>query len=106
MSQRGYDGHVSLLVNLAASRQEGRTTHQRIASVAREFLGVTVYDAGFILTDPRVGQAVRSREPFVLAYPRCPASRCLAALATKLCAGGSLVARKEGFFRRVARWFA
>ena len=106
MSQRGYAGHVSLLVNFAASRHEGRMTHQRISSVAREFLGVTVYDAGFILTDPKVGQAVCRREPFVLAYPRCPASRCLAALATKLCAGGSLVGRKEGFFRRVARWFA
>ena len=106
MSQRRYAGHVSLLVNFAASRHEGRMTHQRIASVAREFLGVTVYDAGFILTDPKVGQAVCKREPFVLAYPRCPASRCLAALATKLCAGGSLVGHKEGFFQRVARWFA
>ena len=106
MSQRDYPGHISLLVNLVASRHEGRMTHQRIASVAREFLGVTVYDAGFMLMDPKVGQAVCRREPFVLAFPRCPASRCLAALATKLCAGGSLVERKEGFFRRVARWFA
>ena len=106
MSQHAYRGHVSLLVNFAAGRQEGRTTHQRIASVAREFLGVTVYDAGFVVTDPKVGQAVCRREPFVLAYPHCPASRCIAALATKLCAGGSLVKRKEGFFRRVAKWFA
>jgi len=105
MSQRGYEGHVSLLVNLVANRHEGRTTYQRIASVAREFLGVTVWDAGFILTDAKVSQAVRQRKPFVLAYPRCTASRCLAALATKLCAGGSLVERKEGFFRRVASWF-
>lgn len=106
VSQRGYAGHISLLVNLVSGRQEGRATHQRIASVAREFLGVTLYDAGFMVTDPKVGQAVRRREPFVLAYPNCPASRCLAALAAKLCAGGALVARKEGFFRRVARWFA
>ena len=106
MSQRGYPGHVSLLVNFAPSRQAGRMTHQRIASVAREFLGVTVYYAGAILIDPKVGQAVCRREPFILAFPRCPASRCLAALATKLCAGGSLVERKEGFFRRVVRWLA
>jgi len=53
-----------------------------------------------------VREAVIRREPFVLTHPRCPASRCLAALATKLCAGGSLAEKKEGFFRRVASWLA
>ena len=28
--------------------------------------------------------AVRARRPFVLAHPRCPASRCLTGLAVKL----------------------
>lgn len=106
MCRQGYDGHVSLMVNFATDRYEARTTHQRVASVARQFLAMTVYDGGYVLTDPKVREAVARREPFVLAFPRCPASRCLAALATKLCAGGTLVARKEGFFRRVANWFA
>ena len=91
---------------MVPDRHEARMTHQRMAGVARQFLGITLYDAGYVLTDPKVKEAVSRREPFVLSFPRCPASRCLAALATKLCAGGSLVARKEGFFRRVANWFA
>ncbi len=106
LSQRGYKGHISLLVNMAAGRLESRVTHQRISNVARQFLGTRVFDAGYILTDPKVREAVKRREPFVLAFPRSPASRCMAALATKLCAGGALVERKEGFFRRVANWFA
>jgi flagellar biosynthesis protein FlhG len=106
MTQRGYTGQISLLVNFAPGRSDARTTHQRIASVGRQFLNVTVYDAGYVLADPKVRDSVCRREPFVLAFPRCPASRCLAALATKLCAGGSLVDRHEGFFRRVANWFA
>ncbi len=106
LSQRGYKGHVSLLVNMAAGRLESRVTHQRISNVARQFLGMRVFDAGYILIDPKVRDAVKRREPFVLAFPRSPASRCMAALATKLCAGGALVERKEGFFRRVANWFA
>ena len=105
MHRSGYNGHVSLLVNFASGRKEARAAQQRIAAVAREFLGITVYDAGYVLTDAKVREAVLRREPFVLAYPRCPASRCLAALASKLCAGGSLAVRKEGFFRRVASWF-
>jgi flagellar biosynthesis protein FlhG len=106
LTQRRYPGQMSLLVNFATDRQEARQTTQRISTVARQFLGVRLLDAGYVLTDEKVAEAVRRRQPFVLTQPRCPASRCLAALATKLCAGGALVERKESFFRRVANWFA
>ena len=106
LAQHGYQGNVSVLVNLASNRQEARATFHRIATVARQFLGKRVYDAGYMLMDPRVREAVRRREPFVLAHPRCPASRGVVALAAKLCAGGAMVERREGFFRRVANWFA
>jgi flagellar biosynthesis protein FlhG len=102
----GYGGHISLLVNFASDRHEARVTFQRISSVARQFLGTILYDAGYVLSDSKVREAVRRREPFVLAFPRCAASRCLAALATKLSRGGSLAMQSEGFFRRVANWFA
>jgi flagellar biosynthesis protein FlhG len=105
LAGKQYAGHMSLLVNMAPSRTEARVTQQRIADVARQFLGVTVYDAGYMLTDAKVGEAVRRREPFVVAFPRCAASRSLAALAAKLCAGGALAGSREGFFRRVASWF-
>ncbi len=107
LSQNGYEGHMSVLVNMTLNRNEARTTYQRISNVARQFLGVRVFDAGYVLMEPKVREAVRKREPFVLAYPRCPASRCMAALATKLSASGTLTLpnRKEGFFRRVANWF-
>ncbi len=106
VKRRNYQGHVSLLVNMASGRHEARTTYQRIATVGRQFLGARVFDAGYVLSDARVREAVKRREPFVLAYPRTPASRCLAALATKLRTGNALVGQKEGFFRRVANWFA
>jgi len=106
LTQCDYAGQMSLVVNLAVDRHEARMTYQRISDVARQFLGAKVFDGGYVLTDPKVGEAVRRREPFVLAYPRCPASRCLAALATKLSAGGRLLGRKESFFKRVANWFA
>jgi flagellar biosynthesis protein FlhG len=102
----GYAGQMSLLVNFATDRHEARTTFQRISGVARQFLGAAIYDAGYVLDDPKIREAVRRREPFVLAFPRCAASRCMAALATKLSSGGLLVAREEGFFMRLANWFA
>jgi flagellar biosynthesis protein FlhG len=106
LSRRGYLGSLSVLTNQADNRQEGRATYQRLAEVARRFLDIRIFDAGYISEDPKVRQAVRRREAFVLAYPKCPASRALAALVNKLSPGGALVRQKEGFFRRMVRLFA
>ncbi|MBT3201762.1 MAG: MinD/ParA family protein [Phycisphaerales bacterium] len=106
LAKRGYVGSLSVLTNQVDNRQEGRATYQRLAEVARRFLDIRVFDAGYIDEDPRVRQAVRRRQAFVLAYPKCPASRAIGALVNKLSPGGALVRQKEGFFRRMARLFA
>ena len=106
LHQRQCQGRMNLLVNFAVDRIEARATYNRISTVAREFLGVPLYDGGYILTDARVAAAVRKRTPLVLAYPRCQASRCMAALATRLCRSGALLVQRESFFRRVANWFS
>lgn len=105
LSQMQYRGTISVLVNFAKDRHDGRDTFARISSVARKFLGVKVYDGGFILADEKVSQAVRTREPFVLAYPKCDAAKCLAAVATKLFSSDVYSHPKAGFFGRVANWF-
>lgn len=109
----GHAGHgddpsrrVSLLVNQARSPGEARVVHERIAKVARQFLGVSVLDAGFLYADEQVPLAVRKRIPFVLASPRCPASLCVTQLAMRLeqgVAAGELL--HGGFFQRMSRWF-
>lgn len=106
MSQRNYAGQMSLLVNFAGDRQEARLTSQRISNVARQFLGTKILDAGYVLSDPKVKEAIRVRQPFVLAFPKCPASRCMEALAMRLSSGAAMADRKEGFFRKVANWLS
>ena len=106
LTQQKFDGQMSLLVNFAADRHQGRMTYQRISDVARGFLNVRILDAGYVLADPKISEAVCSRRPVVLAHPRCPASRCLAALATRICSTRKLLNHREGFFKRVANWFA
>ncbi len=106
LSRRGYIGSLSVLTNQADNRQEGRATYQRLAEVAKRFLDIRIFDAGYIDEDPKVRQAVRRRQAFVLAYPKCPASRAIAALVNKLSPGGALVRQKEGFFRRMVKLFA
>ncbi len=75
---------ISILVNQAASVQEGRGVAQRLASTARRFLGVRVDDGGQILRDECVPRAVCLRDAFVRRYPRSPASACVAALAKRV----------------------
>jgi flagellar biosynthesis protein FlhG len=99
---------VSLLVNQVRTPAEARVVHDRIAKVARQFLGVSVYDAGHVLADEAVQTAVRARTPFVLSSPNSPASRCITQLAMRLEQGvvaAAAGAGPDGFFNRMSRWF-
>jgi flagellar biosynthesis protein FlhG len=98
---------ISLLVNQARTPAEARVVHDRIAKVARQFLGVSVYDAGHVLADEAVQTAVRARMPFVLGSPNSPATRCITQLAMRLEQGvvSGAGAGPDGFFNRMSRWF-
>jgi len=98
---------LSLLVNQIRQRDEGQLVYERIAKVARQFLGVHVLDAGSIPSDPEVPNAVRRRTPFLLANPHCPASLGISQLAMRLQRGvtPSADVNGGGFFNRMSRWF-
>jgi len=55
----GTAGRISVMVNMAKSRDEAKHVHERISSVARQFLKTDVAFAGYVLLDPAVGQSVR-----------------------------------------------
>lgn len=105
ISRDEQEHRLSLLVNQARSPGEGRVVHERIAKVAKQFLGVSVLDAGYVLADENVQNAVRRRMPFVLGSPNCPAARCIEKLAMRLEQGVANVGDQGGFFNRMSRWF-
>src|SRR5450432_1175276 len=106
ISRDGGDRRMSLLVNQARSQNESHVVYDRIAKVARQFLNVNVFDAGYVPSDENVPQAVRRRTPFVLGAPRCPASLCVAQLAMRLEQGvGARLDGSSGFFTRMMSWF-
>jgi flagellar biosynthesis protein FlhG len=104
LSRDGDQRRVSLLVNQVRSANESRAVHERIAKVARQFLGVTVFEAGYIVSDEQVQMSVRRRQPFVLASPKCAASSCMTQLAIRLQQGVASV-HDGGFFNRMGKWF-
>ena len=105
ISRDATERRLSLLVNQARSPGEGRVVHERIAKVAKQFLGVSVLDAGYVLADEHVQNAVRSRTPFVLGAPNCPAAKCIEKLAMRLEQGVTNAGDSGGFFNRMSRWF-
>jgi len=95
---------ISLLVNEARSAAEARVVYERIAKVARQFLGTTLFDAGYVPLDDQVPACVRRRTPFMIASPRCGAAHAVSQLAMKLATGVSPTG-EGGFFNRMSKWF-
>jgi len=98
------DRRVSLLVNMARNPHEAAAVYERISKVARQFLGVGLLDAGHILEDPAVRQAVRQRVPFTLSAPDSPASRCVSQLAARLGHSSGRESRSRSFIDRMSQW--
>ena len=101
VSKEKRSGRIRLLVNQCVDAAEAHRVVDRIQTVSKRFLGIDVEPLGYVLTDPKVGQAVRQRAPFVLHHPRCVASRCLVRIAERILDERSS-ASNPGFFRRFA----
>src|SRR5688500_15536021 len=104
----GTERRVSLLINQVRNANEATIIHGRIAKVAKQRLGWSVLDAGHVVSDGNVPQAVRRRLPFVLGNPKCAASQCVAQLAMRLEQGvagaNGFDPNAAGFFSRMTRW--
>ena len=102
------DRRISLLVNQTLSPTEAASVYERVAKVARQFLNVTVFDAGSLPKDDAVTLGVRARSPFVVSAPKSEATRAIEQLAVRLLgrnAGIELPAHSGGgFFDRVGKW--
>ena len=99
-------GRPGLVVNMAATPEEGRETERRIRVVAERFLRLKPEYLGHILLDGAVGKAVRQQQPLLRAFPHAPASAAIDGLATRLLEGTlppePSAARPDGFFQKVA----
>ncbi len=93
---------LRVVLNQAASAAEGTDALAALRASSRQFLGAVVTPLGYVRADPRVGQAVRARRPFLLAYPNSIASKGVRGLARDLVAEGQPDGRRPGFFAALA----
>ena len=76
--------HCQLLVNQAASDQEGRDMYRQLNLVAERFLDISVQYFGCVLFDEKVTKSVRQQQILIELYPDSPASKCFGMLAKKI----------------------
>jgi flagellar biosynthesis protein FlhG len=105
LASKDYPGRISLLVNKAQHLAEGKKVYRQIADVAGRFLNVPVYEAGVLCRDEALPQAVRKREPVVLAFPKAGISKAFTAISRRLTKGSIQRVGDEGFFKKVVNWF-
>jgi flagellar biosynthesis protein FlhG len=108
LSQGRLHGRPGIVVNMAATPEEGRETERRIRLVAERFLHLKPDYLGHIALDPSVGRAVRQQQPLLTAFPRSPAAAGIEALAARLlveppCPEPSEV-DPDGFFLKMANF--
>ena len=106
VSRQRRDMRIGLVVNMVKDAQEGQLIYQRINGVCEKFLDKSTHDAGYVLNDSRVPEAVRRRYPFVLDNPRSAASLCISRLAHRIDRHAAEPGRSEGgLWRRMASWW-
>lgn len=76
--------HFNLLVNVAASAQEGQEVFRNLTTVAERFMDVSIDYLGYVLKDDKVPKAVRQQRPVTELYPDSLASRCFMDLARRV----------------------
>ena len=96
---------LGVFVNMAHSRAQAEATSERLRTVAKSFLNISVAGFGYMLHDSRVELAVQERCPFVIGYPSSNASACVAAAADALTGAWNRQRARGGFFRRVVGLF-
>lgn len=77
---------VFSLVNFTADAASARGVHDRLALACQRFLGIHLFVGGYLPAAAAVREAVRAREPFVLAEPACDATRAMEQVAQQLIA--------------------
>ena len=100
-----FAGRMSLVVNMASNRLEGKKVYKQISEVTRRFLNTHIYNAGILLKDEKVSLAVKQRKPIVLCYPKSEIAYSLVALAARLRNSSAARAENDNFFRKVVNWF-
>lgn len=83
--QRHRKKRFRLLVNMVKSPAEAKEVYRKLSQATDHFLNLTIEYLGYIVHDEKLSDAVKQQRALAEIYPHSPASKCLLAVAEKLC---------------------
>ena len=89
--------NIKLVVNRIHEEEECYDVAEKINQTTKKFLGLTVDCIGYIYDDRAVSEAVHRQEPFIIAKPKSPASRCISELVRSLLRGEKMGSVSKGW---------
>lgn len=89
--------NIKLVVNRIHEEEECDDVVEKLNQTTQKFLGIEVDCLGYIYEDKAVREAVHRQEPFIIANPNTPASRCIMELANGLLSGGKMNSVSKGW---------
>lgn len=75
---------IRLVVNLVKSAEQAAEVFERINLVVQNFLNLPILSLGYLPHDPNIPRAVAMQKPFLLAFPKSPASVVMGMMVRKL----------------------
>lgn len=100
LHSKDFNRPLYLVVNMATSLKQAADVAIRFSNCARQFLGVTIDNIGYILRDATVGAAAVRRTPYLVFEPQAKVSRNTIAIATALLRSGNDILRQSSAFKR------
>jgi flagellar biosynthesis protein FlhG len=92
-----------LLINMVRDAGQAAQVFCSLQEILVRFLGYQPGDAGFVVTDARVGQGVVQQVPFTILAPQSAAARGVDALADRILGLGGKDEARDGFWARLTR---
>jgi len=74
LSHRNPHLHIHILVNMVQNADDAADVYDKLNLVVQNFLNFPVDYLGFIPMDLNIASAVASQSPFVIEFPKCPAT--------------------------------
>lgn len=84
LANRDKTKNVSILVNRAESEKEAKEVLNKLCTVSKRFLGLEVYQLGYVQRDDTVIKAVKLQNPFTISFPESKASTTIFNVAKNL----------------------
>ncbi len=104
---RDPDKSFHLVSNRVPPNDDGNDTATRLQFAMRKFLGKETKILGFLPEDPAVQKAVLAQQPYILLYPKAPASKRMIAIAETFVQKepDEAVQKESGFLKKLRSIF-